>query len=201
MKLYYMPGACSLAAHLVANEADLGLELVRVDGKTKKTESGDDYLAVNPHGYVPALVLDDGVVLTEASVVVQYLADLKAGSGMMPAAGTQERYRVQQWLAFIATELHKAFGPFFRPNVPEETKAAGREHIARRLRAVNDALAAGPFLLGDTFTAADAYLWVVLRWLPAAGIDLADYANASRFAAAVAARPAAVRSLQEEGLA
>lgn len=201
MKLYYMPGSCSLAAHVIAQEAGIALDLIRVDKQTKKTETGDDYLAINPNGYVPALVLNDGTVLTEASVIVQYLADQKSDSGMMPAAGTIERYRVQQWLTFIATELHKTFTPFFRPNVPDQTKAANRELLARRLGFVNEALATGPFLTGETFTAADSYLWVVLRWLPAAGIDLADYANASRFVAAVNARPAAVRSLQEEGLA
>lgn len=133
MKLFYMPGACSLAPHIVAKEAGIDLDLVRVDGKSKKTEQDQDFLATNPNGYVPVLVLPDGEQLTEASVVVQYLADRKPDSGLMPKAGEMERYRVQQWLAFVATELHKALGAFFKPDTPEATKEINRGLLSRRL--------------------------------------------------------------------
>ena len=132
MKLFYMPGACSLAPHIVAKEAGIDLDLVKVDGKTKTTETAQDFLATNPNGYVPALVLDDGETLTEASVIVQYLADRKPAAGLIPACGEMARYRVQQWLNFIATELHKSFSPLFRPTTPEETRAACKAQLAKR---------------------------------------------------------------------
>jgi len=201
MKLYYMPGACSLAPHIVANEAGITLDLVRVDGKTKKTETDQDFLATNPNGYVPTLVLDDGQTLTEAQLVVQYLADQKPGTGLMPPAGEMARYRVQQWLAFISSELHKSFSPFFRPTTPEETKTANREHLGKRLRYVDEQLAGKSYLTGETFTAADAYLWTILGWAKAVDLDLSPYANIQKFMGTVAARPAVVKSLQEEGLA
>ena len=201
MKLYYMPGACSLAPHIVANEAGIALDLVRVDGKTKKTEADQDFLATNPNGYVPTLVLDDGQTLTEAQVVAQYLADRKPEAGLMPPAGEMARYRVQQWLAFISSELHKSFSPFFRPTTPEETKTANREHLARRLAFLDKELAGKAYLTGDTFTAADAYLWTVLNWAKFAGIDLASYPNVANFMGTVAARPAVAAALREEGLA
>ncbi len=201
MKLYYMPGACSLAPHIVANEAGIALDLVKVDGKTKKTEAGEDFLATNPNGYVPTLVLDDGQTLTEAQLVVQYLADREPGAGLMPPAGEMARYRVQQWLAFISTELHKSFGPFFKPGTPEETRSANREHLGKRLRYVDGQLAGKSYLTGETFTAADAYLWTILNWTKFANIDLAPYPNVEKFMANVAARPAVLKSLKEEGLA
>lgn len=201
MKLYYMPGACSLAAHIVANEAGIALDLVKVDGKTKKTEAGEDFLATNPNGYVPTLVLDDGQTLTEAQIVVQYLADRKPATGLMPPAGEMARYRAQQWLAFISSELHKSFSPFFRPTTPEETKTANREHLGRRLAFLDAQLAGKTYLTGETFTAADAYLWTILGWAKFASLDLASYPNVAKFMGAVAGRPAVVRSLREEGLA
>lgn len=201
MKLYYMPGACSLAPHIVANEAGIDLDLVRVDGKSKKTEADQDFLATNPNGYVPTLVLSDGQTLTEAQIVVQYLADQKPETGLMPPAGGMARYRVQQWLAFISSELHKSFSPFFKPNTPEETKAANRDHLNRRFAHVDEKLAGKTYLTGETFTAADAYLWTILGWTKVVGFDLSPYANIQKFAAAVAARPAVVKSLQREGLA
>lgn len=201
MKLYYMPGACSLAPHIVANEAGIALDLIRVDGKTKKTEADQDFLATNPNGYVPTLVLDDGQTLTEAQLVVQYLADQKPQSGLMPPAGEMARYRVKQWLAFISSELHKSFSPFFKPNTPEETKTINREHLHRRLAHIDGELAGKSYLTGETFTVADAYLWTVLGWAKFADLDLASYANIQKFMATVAARPAVIKSLQEEGLA
>lgn len=200
MKLYYMPGACSLAAHIVANEAGLPIDLVKVDGKTKQTETNEDFLAVNPNGYVPTLVVD-GETLTEAQLVVQYLADRKPESGLMPAAGDMARYRVQQWLAFISSELHKSFGAFFKPGSTDEAKAAMREHLAKRFGYVDQQLEGRSYLTGDTFTAADAYLWTILGWTKFANIDLSPYANIQKFMGTVAARPAVQQALKAEGLA
>lgn len=201
MKLYYMPMACSLAPHIVANEAGLDLEVVRVDGKTKMTDAGQDFLAINPNGYVPTLLLADGETLTEAQLVVQYLADQKPESGLMPSAGSIDRYRVQQWLAFISSELHKSFGPFFRPGYSDEQKAAAREHLTKRLGYVNNQLEGKSYLMGDTFTAADAYLWTVLNWTKFAQIDLSAHSNIAAFIERVAARPAVIKTLQAEGVA
>jgi glutathione S-transferase len=201
MKLYYMPMACSLAPHIVANEAGIEIDLVRVDGKTKTTDAGQDFLAINPNGYVPTLILDDGQTLTEAQLVVQYLADQKPESGLMPPAGEMARYRVQQWLAFISSELHKSFGAFFKPGSTEEAKTATREHLAKRLAYVDGELAGKSYLMGQTFTVADAYLWTILGWTKFANIDLSAHANVQKFIATVAARPAVTKTLQAEGIA
>ena len=201
MKLFYMPGACSLAPHIVANEAGIDLELVKVDGASKKTEQDQDYLATNPNGYVPALVLPDGELMTEASVVVQYLADQKPESGLMPGAGDMARYRVQQWLAFVATELHKTFSPFFKPGTPEATKETNRAHLSKRLAYVDRKLDGRSYLTGDAFTAADAYLWTILGWAKVVGIDLSPFANIQRYLGTVSARPAVQKTLRAEGLA
>lgn len=201
MKLFYKAGACSLAPHIVAREADLPVELVPVDLAKKTTEDGGDFLAVNPNGYVPALDIGEGPVLTEASVVVQYLADRKPESGLMPAAGSTARYRVQQWLAFVSTELHKQFSPLFKPNTPDATKAIQRDLLAKRFAFVDKALANGTYLTGETFTAADAYLFTVLRWAGAMKLDLSAFPNIARFMDAVKARPAVQIALREEGLA
>lgn len=200
MKLYYTPGTCALAPHIVANETGLQIELVKVDLAGKKTETGDDYLAISPNGYVPALAVDDGEALTEASLIVQYLADLKPESGLMPAAGTMERYRVQQTLSFIATELHKAFSPFFKPGTPEQIKIANREHLQRRIGYLDGKLERQTFLAGETFTAADAYLWSILSWAKYADLDLSRFVNIQRFMSTVARRPAVQKALREQGL-
>ncbi|KQZ19399.1 glutathione S-transferase [Mesorhizobium sp. Root552] len=201
MKLFYMPGACSLAPHIVANEAGIDLELVKVDGASKTTEAKQDYLATNPNGYVPALVLDDGETLTEATVVMQYLADRKPDSGLIPASGEMNRYRVQQWLNFVATELHKGFSPLFRPNTPEETRTINKEQLTKRVKFLDTRLADRSYLMGDVFSVADAYLWTVLGWAKHVGLDLSGFANVQRFLGTVAARPAVQKSLREEGLA
>ena len=201
MKLFYMPGACSLAPHIVASEAGLDVELVKVDGKTKATDTAENFLETNPHGYVPALVLPDGELMTEATVVVQYLADQKPETGLMPAPGGMARYRVQQWLAFVSTELHKAFSVFFKPDTPEATKEINREHLAKRLAYVDGKLDGRSYLTGDAFTAADAYLWTILGWAKHVGIDLSPFANIQRYLGAVAARPAVQKALRAEGLA
>jgi glutathione S-transferase len=198
---FYMPGACSLAPHIVANEAGIDLELVKVDGASKTTEAKQDYLATNPNGYVPALVLDDGETLTEATVVMQYLADRKPDSGLIPASGEMNRYRVQQWLNFVATELHKGFSPLFRPNTPEETRTINKEQLTKRVKFLDTRLADRSYLMGDVFSVADAYLWTVLGWAKHVGLDLSGFANVQRFLGTVAARPAVQKSLREEGLA
>jgi glutathione S-transferase len=201
MKLFYKPGACSLAPHIVACEAGLPVELVSVDLAQKKMPDGSDYFAVNPNGYVPALDIGEGPVLTEASVVVQYLADQKPESGLMPRAGEVARYRAQQWLAFVSTELHKNFSVFFKPGTPDVTKEASRAILAKRFAFLDGALEGKTFLMGETFTAADAYAFTVLNWAKHVGIDLSPYGNIGRFLHAVAARPAVQKALAEEGLA
>lgn len=201
MKLFYKPGACSLAAHIVACEAGVSLDLVAVDLAAKKLPDGGDYFAVNPNGYVPALDIGEGPVLTEASVVVQYLADRNPSSGLMPPAGDPARYRVQQWLAFVATELHKSFSPLFKPGTPDETKAASRALLAKRLGFLDDTLKDRTFLTGETFTAADAYAFTVLRWAAPMKIDLSAFPAVERFIAAAGARPGVRQALTEEGIA
>lgn len=200
MKLFYKAGACSLAPHIVAREAAIDLDVIQVDLATKKTEHGEDYLATNPNGYVPALVLEGGELLTESQVLVQYLADLKPESGLMPKAGEMDRYQAQRWLAFISSELHKTYGPLFRPDTPEATKDANRAHIAKRLAYVDASLEGKPYLLGDRFTAADAYLWTILGWSGRVGVDLSAYANVNRFIKTVGGRPAVQAALKAEGL-
>lgn len=201
MKLFYKPSACSLAPHIVACEAGIPLELIPVDLAQKKLEDGSDYRAVNPNGYVPALEIGDGPVLTEVSVVVQYLADQKPEAGLMPKAGETSRYRAQQWLAFISTELHKTFGPFFKPNSPEEAKQASWELLQKRLSFVNDSLGGRTYLMGDSFTAPDAYAFTVLNWTGRIGLDLSPYPNIQRFMSAMASREGVRQAHREEGLA
>lgn len=200
MKLFYSPGTCALAPHIVAKEAGMVIELVKIDLASKITEAGTNYLDVNPNGYVPALVLDDGAVLTEASVIVQYLADLAPASALMPPHTSFDRYRVQQWLAFIATELHKTFSPFFKPGTPEATREQNRALAARRLAYVDASLANHLYLTGQRFTVADAYLWTILRSATAAQLDLDRFVNVQRFQAASAARPSVRAALTEQGL-
>lgn len=199
MKLFYKPGACSLAAHIVANEAGLPVAFEMVDLAAKTTQDGGDYFAVSPNGYVPALQLAQGDVLTEVSVVVQYLADQNSESGLMPAAGSFERYRVQQWLAFVSSELHKNFGVFFRPDSTDAAKASNKALLEKRLAYVDGQIADKAYLMGDVFTAADAYLFTVLRWAGYAGVGIP--ANVSRWFQGVAGRPAVHKTLVEEGIA
>jgi glutathione S-transferase len=200
MRLYYLPGACSLSPHIVANEAGIALQLEKVDVATKKTESGKDYLQINPKGYVPALELDNGVVLTEGPAIVQYLADQKPETKLAPANGTIERYQLQAMLTFIGTELHKTASPLFRPTTPAETRQERTEYMMRRLGYVDGLLQGRNYLFGDQFTVADAYLFVVVSWAPLLKVDISSLANVQAFAQRVAARPAVNRALREEGL-
>ncbi|HEX6995289.1 MAG TPA: glutathione transferase GstA [Gammaproteobacteria bacterium] len=200
MKLYYAPGACSLSPHIVAREAGIELALEKVDIGTKRTESGRDFLAVNPKGYVPALELDDGEILTEGPAVVQYLADLKPESGLAPPYGTMERYRLMEALAFISSEIHKGYGPLFDPRLTAEARAERVAYMQKRFGLVERMLDGRPFLLGERFTCADAYLFVMANWKDYLKVDLSAFANVLAFHARVAARPAVQAALREEGL-
>jgi glutathione S-transferase len=193
MKLYYSAGTCSLAAHIVAREAGITLDLERVDiNKTPHvTASGADFSRINPKGYVPALELDDGSFLSEGAVISQYLADLNPESGLMPPAGTMERYRAQSWLNFVATELHKLYSPWlFHPEYGNAIQQIVRDKIAGRLALVEDHLAEqGPYLTGEQFTAADAYLFVIAGWSSYAKVDLTLFPNLRAFLQRVGSRP------------
>lgn len=199
MKLYYAPGACSMSPHIALREAGLDFELVRVDLATKKTAANADYLAINPKGYVPALQLDDVQVITEGPAIVQYIADQKPESGLAPKNGTLERYRLQEWLNFISTELHKQFSPLFNPAAPDAWKDAVKGNIARRFAHLADHFKTHKFLLGDSFTVADGYLFVILNWAKMMKLDIP--ATLADFHARVGARPKVVEALKAEGLA
>lgn len=200
MKLYYSPGACSLSPHIVLCELGLPHETERVDLKSHTTADGADYYGINPKGYVPALRLDDGQLLTEGPAIVQYLADRKPEAGLLPPAGTVDRARVQEWLTFIGTELHKSFSPLFRADASADWKAAARANIERRLGFVNDALAGRDYLTGARFCVADAYLFTILNWTRPMKIDLAPWPNIAAYHARVAARPAVQQAMGAEGL-
>jgi glutathione S-transferase len=200
MKLYYYPGACSLAPHIVAREAGIALTLEKVDLANRTTETGANYLAVNPMGYVPALGLQDNSVLTEASAIIQYLADSQSKADLAPAHGSMERYRLLEWLGFISTEIHKGFGPLWNPATPDAVKAAAKERLASRFAYLDEKLGSQPFLMGDTFTIADAYLFTVVNWTNFHGIDISSFPNLQAFQARIAARPAVQQALEAEGL-
>jgi glutathione S-transferase len=200
MKLYFSPGACSLSPHIVSREAGIPLDLEQVDNREKKTKSGQDFWSINPKGQVPVLEIDAGHRLTEGPVIVQYLADQKPASGLMPPVGSIDRYRVQEWLNFITSELHKTFGPLFRLTTPEEFKTQSKENLGKRLDWIDKQLAGKQYLMGDTFTIADPYLFTVLRWSPRVGVDLAKWPNITAYLARVAARPKVQEALKAEGL-
>ena len=200
MKLYYSRGACSLAVHIALYEAGLSFQTERIDSKTKVMESGGDFRTINPRGYVPVLVLDNGEQLTEAGVLLQYVADLKPAAGLAPPAGTMPRYRLMEWLTYISSELHKSYSPLFSPNTPEDYKPVVKEHIAQRLAYVEGKLAGRQYLLGEQFSIADAYLFVVVNWSKAVSVDLTAYANLQRFQERVAKRPGVQSALRAEGL-
>jgi len=201
MKLYYSPGACSLSPHIVACEAGIPIELEKVDLAKHKTEGGQDYLMVNPKGYIPALRLDDGSILTEGPAIVQYLADQKPASGLAPSAGTIDRYRLQEWLTFIGTEIHKAFSPLFNPASSDDAKKTAKTAIANRFAYLNDQLAKRQYLLGDNFTVADAYAFTIVNWANFVAIDLKAYPNIVAYMSRVGGRPKVVEALKAEGLA
>ncbi|MGN2244272.1 glutathione transferase GstA [Frateuria sp. GZRR33] len=201
MKLYYMPGACSLSPHIVAREAGIDLQLVKVDGATKRTEDGADFLAINPKGYVPALELDDGQLLTEGPAIVQYLADLKPASRLAPANGTLARYRLQEVLGYINSEIHKSYSPLFKPDTPEATREERKEYLRKRYALLESALATHPWLLGEQFTVADAYLFTVTNWARHVKLDLSYFPAIQAFQHRMLERPAVQAAMDFEGLA
>ncbi|MBS0431794.1 MAG: glutathione transferase GstA [Proteobacteria bacterium] len=200
MKLYYAPGACSLSPHIVVREAGLPVTLVKTDTKTRRIEGGADFLAVNPKGYVPALELDNGEVLTEGPAIVQYLADQEPESGLAPANGTLARYRLQEMLGYINSEIHKTYSPLFKQETPEATRAERKEYLRKRYAWIDGILAGQAWLLGDHFTVADAYLFTVTNWAPHVELDLSQFKALESFQQRVAARPAVQAAMQEEGL-
>jgi len=200
MKLYYSPGACSLSPHIVLRESGLAFEPVLASTKTHKLQDGTDYYGINPKGYVPLLELDDGQRLSEGPAIVQYIADQVPAKKLVPAAGTMERYRAQEWLNFITSELHKGFGVLFNPAMPEEGKAVMRTKVTGRLEWVDKQLEGRQYLMGDAFSVPDAYLFVVTNWAQHVGIDISGFKNLTAFQARMAGRPAVQEALKAEGL-
>jgi len=198
MKLYYSPGACSLSPHIALREGGFTFDLEKVDLRAKTTASGADFRAINPKGSVPAFVTDAGEVLTEGPAIVQYIADQAPGTQLAPHAGTMERYRLIEWLNFITTELHKGFSPLFKPTTPDDYKPIAREQIEQRFDWVNGQLAEKQFLMGDHFTVADGYLFVILRWAKSMKFDLARWPALNTYFDRVAARPKVVEALEAE---
>lgn len=201
MKLYFSPGVCSLSPHIVLEESGLPFETEQVDLRKKTTASGADYSEINPKGYVPALVLDNGVLLTEGPAIVQYLADQVPDKQLAPANGTLARYQLQSWLTFIGTEVHKSFTPFFKPDSTPEMKDVARANLERRLGYINTELAGREYLLPEGYSVADIYLFVVLGWARLIKLDLTPWPQLQAFQARVGARPAVQRALKAEGLA
>ena len=200
MKLYFSPGACSLASHIALLEGGLSFAAERVDLRAGKTASDADYNAINPKGYVPALTLDDGQLLTENVALLQYIADQAPEARLAPANGTMERFRLVEWLAFISTEVHKTFSPLFNPAQPDAAKDIARQNLARRFAFLDAALANRSFLTGNQFTVADSYLFTVLNWTVPCKLDLTPWPNLQAFHARVAARPAVRAAMVAEGL-
>lgn len=197
MKLYYAPGACSLSPHIVASEAGIPIQLEKVDLKAKKTESGEDFSKVNPKGYVPALRLDDGAVLTEGPAIVQYLADRNPGSGLAPKEGSTERYKLAEWLAFLNSEVHKVWSGLWKP---DPVRAPIEQQLGKRLDWLNGELGARPYLMGERFTAPDAYLFTLLNWGQWTGIELSRWPALAQYAERVRTRPKVQEALKQEGL-
>jgi len=199
MNLYYAPGACSLAPHIVMREAGIPVDLKKVDLKAKQFEGGD-YKTVNGKGYVPAVKLEDGSVLTEAPVIMQYLADQKPDAGLAPKSGTTERYRLQEWLNFITSELHKGMGNFFNPALTEEWRKAVTDRLVLRFDWLSKQLEGKKFLMGDKFTVADAYLFTILNWAGPSKFDLSRWPAIVEYQKRVGSRPKVQEALKAEGL-
>jgi len=200
MKLYYSPGTCSMTPHIVSREAGLPVELKRVDFATKQVVGGGDYLAINSKGYVPALELEDGTVLTEGPAIVQYIADQKPESALVPKAGTIERYRLQEWLNFISSEIHKTFGPLFNKDAAPEWRAAMTARLQERLSWIGERLKDKSYLMGEQFTVADAYLFTVLNWSRIVGLDISVWPVLTGYLERVRKRPKVQEAMKAEGL-
>jgi glutathione S-transferase len=200
MKLFYAPGACSLSPHIVAREAGLDLQLEKVDFKTKTFGSGTDFSSINPKGYVPALELDDGAILTEGPAIVQYLADQKPGAGLAPPMETRDRYRLQEMLSYINSEIHKSYSPLFNPATTPQVREERIAYLQKRYAVIERRLTEHNWLVGDRFSAADAYLFTVTRWAESLTVDLSAFPHLLAFQRRVAARPAVRAALVDEGL-
>ena len=200
MKLYYSPGVCSLSPHIALHEAGLAFEAVMASTKTHQLADGTDYYTINPLGYVPLLELDDGTRLTEGPAIVQYIADLAPEKNLAPANGTLARYKLQSWLTFIGTEIHKSFSPLFYPNTPEDYKTTVKEKLLSRFQWLDSQLADKPYLMGEQFTVADGYLFTVSNWTARVGPDISGLANLQAYRARVGARPAVQAAMRAEGL-
>ena len=200
MKLYYFPGACSLSPHIALRESGLSFELDRIDPKTKKTASGADFLKVNPKGYVPVLETDNGGTLTEAAVIVQYIADKKPEAKLLPPGGSADRYRAQEWLNYVATEIHKGVGALFNQKLTDPWKEVLREGIAPKFDYLTKRLEGKSYAFGDAFSVIDGYLFTVLGWPQYVGIDLAKWPVLKSYADRIAQRPAVQAALRAEGL-
>ena len=199
MKLYYSPGACSLSPHIALKESGLSFEAIAAPTKTHQLPDGTDYYTLNPLGYVPLLVLDDGTQLREGQVIVQYIADQVPAKELAPANGTFARYKLQEWLSFISTELHRGFTPLFTPGMPEEAKTIAKTRLNARLQWLDGELARKTYLMGDIFTVADGYLFTVLSWSKHVGVDV-SMPNLGAFMGRVGSRPAVQNALRAEGL-
>ncbi|MDM0107455.1 glutathione transferase GstA [Variovorax sp. J22R24] len=200
MKLYYSPGACSLSPHIAMREAGLAFEPVLASTKSHKLQDGTDYYGINPLGYVPLLELDDGSRLREGPAIVQYIADLAPTKNLAPANGTISRYRLQEWLTFIGTEIHKSYSPLFNPNMPEDAKTTFKTKLKSRYEWLDGQLEGKDYLMGEHFTVADGYLFTVTNWAKPTGVDIASFANLNAWHARVAARPAVQEAMKAEGL-
>lgn len=200
MKLFFLPGACSLSPHIALREAGVAFDLVRVSRSDKKTAEGEDLFGINPLGLVPALRLDDGTVLTEGPAIVQYIADLNPAANLAPANGTIARYKLQETLNFLTAEIHKNFSPLFNPKAPDAYKTIAREQLATRFRILDERLAKSAYLMGDAFTVADGYLFTMLGWAPHAGVDLSGFPTLNAYRARIAERPAVIAAMTAEGL-
>lgn len=201
MKLYYSPGACSLSPHIALREAGLAFEAVKAPTKTHQLEDGTDYYTINPLGYVPLLELDDGTRLRENPAILQYIADQVPIKNLAPANGTLPRYRLQEWLTFIGMELHRSFTPLFNPNMPDDGKKIYRDRLAGRYQWLNGQLEGREFLMGEHFSVADAYLFVVTRWAKPLQLDLSPHGHVAAYMERIAARPAVQEALKAEGQA
>ncbi|MFC0140662.1 glutathione transferase GstA [Erwinia mallotivora] len=200
MKLYFMPGACSLSPHIILRETGLDFTLIQVDLQKKTTEQGEDFLLINPKGQVPALQFDEGSLLTEGVAIVQYLADLKPDRQLLAPVGSLSRYHTLEWLNYIATELHKTFSPLFRPATPEDYKKVLRAQLEQKFGWVDSQLEGKQWLMGQHFTVADAYLFTVMRWASVVAVDLSAMTRLAAWSARVAERPAVSEALRAEGL-
>lgn len=198
MKLYFAPDTCSLSPHIVLRELGLPFELIRVNNRTKRSADGKDFYQVNPKGYVAALMLDDGRVITEGAAIVQYLADLRPDTLLAPPGESFERVRLQEWLNFITSEIHAGSSPLFNPALPEAVKTLFRDKLRRRLDYLAQALNEHPFLLGECFSVADAYLFTVLRWMARFSIELKDWPSLTRYMALIARRKSVQAALAAE---